>query len=253
VNSILFYPDELSLETTAALSPARSKEIIQRHKPAFGKWQSAIILGRSRAECCLEEHDGESLRFNIRAKLNEPAVLLPITAVVAISRPQTIKKILQSGAEFGVSKILLVRSEGVAKSYLQSKSLFRENIDRQIALGMEQGRNPFPPEVKIFTRLQDCFKELDTSESDQPRFIADTTVTANQTLRSYFAGRDDASSIVLAIGPESGWTERDRSLFAGELFAPVTLGANMLRIETAFSAGVGQASLFLSRADKDQL
>ena len=52
------------------------------------------------------------------------------------------------------------------------------------------------------------------------------------------------SSAVLAIGPERGWSDRERKLFAESGFKPMLLGSRVLRTETACSAGV---AVLLSR------
>jgi len=49
--------------------------------------------------------------------------------------------------------------------------------------------------------------------------------------------------IVLAIGPEGGWIAREVDTFIARGFAPVSLGAPILRVETAVAAALGQLVL----------
>jgi 16S rRNA U1498 N3-methylase RsmE len=49
--------------------------------------------------------------------------------------------------------------------------------------------------------------------------------------------------IVLAIGPEGGWIVREVETFLARGFAPVSLGAPILRVETAVAAALGQLIL----------
>ena len=39
--------------------------------------------------------------------------------------------------------------------------------------------------------------------------------------------------VILAIGPERGWSERERGIFLSSGFSPVLLGSRILRTETA--------------------
>ena len=51
-------------------------------------------------------------------------------------------------------------------------------------------------------------------------------------------------SVILAIGPERGWSERERKLFLSSSFSPVLIGDRILRTETA---AVAAPSVALSR------
>ena len=49
---------------------------------------------------------------------------------------------------------------------------------------------------------------------------------------------------VLAIGPERGWSDKERKLFTDKGYRPMLLGSRVLRTETACSAGI---AVLLSR------
>ena len=49
---------------------------------------------------------------------------------------------------------------------------------------------------------------------------------------------------VIAIGPERGWSDRERRLFSEAGYRPMLLGSRVLRTETACSSGV---AVLLSR------
>jgi 16S rRNA (uracil1498-N3)-methyltransferase len=54
---------------------------------------------------------------------------------------------------------------------------------------------------------------------------------------------DPAAPLVLAIGPEGGWIAREVDTFVARGFAPVSLGAPILRVEAAVAAALGQLLL----------
>jgi RsmE family RNA methyltransferase len=53
----------------------------------------------------------------------------------------------------------------------------------------------------------------------------------------------EARPITLAIGPEGGWIQREVDTFVARTFHPVSLGAAILRVETAVAALLGQLVL----------
>jgi len=52
------------------------------------------------------------------------------------------------------------------------------------------------------------------------------------------ADRKPDDHVVLLVGPEGGWTDRERTAMASALWTPVSLGSNILRAETAALAGL---------------
>jgi 16S rRNA (uracil1498-N3)-methyltransferase len=50
--------------------------------------------------------------------------------------------------------------------------------------------------------------------------------------------RQPGDSVALLVGPEGGWTDRERALIAGSNWRPVSLGPEILRTETAALAAL---------------
>ena len=50
--------------------------------------------------------------------------------------------------------------------------------------------------------------------------------------------REAGAAVAILIGPEGGWTDRERELLAGASWTPVSLGPQILRAETAAVAAV---------------
>jgi RsmE family RNA methyltransferase len=49
--------------------------------------------------------------------------------------------------------------------------------------------------------------------------------------------------VVIAFGPEGGWIQRELDTFVARGFTPVSLGAPILRVESAIAATLGQLLL----------
>ena len=53
----------------------------------------------------------------------------------------------------------------------------------------------------------------------------------------------ESQQVIVAIGPERGWIDRELDSFAAIGFAGVSLGNRVLRVETAVTVALAQASL----------
>jgi len=55
----------------------------------------------------------------------------------------------------------------------------------------------------------------------------------------------EVASVALAIGPEGGWTAEEMAMFSEQGWKHVTLGARILRAETAAIAGLAVCAAML--------
>jgi 16S rRNA (uracil1498-N3)-methyltransferase len=60
-------------------------------------------------------------------------------------------------------------------------------------------------------------------------------------LKDVFQSRSSDSDVVLASGPEGGWTEEELNLFLEEGWISASLGSTILRAETAAIASLAVA------------
>ncbi|MFT7619819.1 MAG: RsmE family RNA methyltransferase [Planctomycetota bacterium] len=190
---------------------------------------------------------GDSIR--IRHELNpadppdSPTPLIHI--ILAMPRPKVLGRILSHMAALGVASIRLVRSWHVEKSYLQT-DLTKESKSRELLLdGLEQARDTRVPQFEVFPLFRPFVEdELDRKLPHSKRILAHPTDASP--MAKAMIGRSD--SVVIAIGPERGWTPFECDLLAEHGFERVSLGARILRVETALTAAVSQVQLLQSMA-----
>ena len=146
---------------------------------------------------------------------------------------------IEKCTELGVKKIIPVIARRT-DAHLASASAKRAERWRRIAAqAAEPSRRSAPPEIPEPMKLQEALNvpgklRIVLSESE------------HQTrLRDLFAGREDADA-ALAIGPEGGWTEDELQLFAREGWTSASLGATILRAETAAIAATALALSLLN-------
>lgn len=167
----------------------------------------------------------------LRVSLDQlPPAKLPLTLVLALPRPKMLRRVFQTVATMGVSKVILVNSYRVEKSFWQTPFLEPEAIREQLILGLEQARDTVLPEIIIEKRFKPFVE-------DRLPAISDGTLGLVGHPGNYPpCPRALSEPVTLAIGPEGGWIPYEIDLLAQSGLQPVQLGERILRVETAVTA-----------------
>ncbi|MFP6886494.1 MAG: RsmE family RNA methyltransferase, partial [Opitutales bacterium] len=116
-------------------------------------------------------------------------------------------------------------------SYADSKLWMSEEWHRHLVRGVEQAFCSFLPAVRHHANLEDALAEL---PQDTSRFALDVYEAP-----APLSVTDATTVLVLALGPERGWSGRERNLLRDAGFALRHLGSRVLRQETACIAALG--------------
>jgi len=195
----------------------------------------AGTLGGMIGEAKVASIDKESMELvDCRFDAPPPAPV-PLTLIVALPRPQSLKKLLHFVASSGVKRLFLVSSSKVEKSYWSSSAMKPEAIEEELLLGLEQGVDTVLPSVELRRRLRPFVEDELPSLAGEGalKFIAHPGAVEPC---PGCAGRE----CLLAIGPEGGFIDRELELFAKAGFMPVSAGDRILRVEfaAAFISGM---------------
>jgi RsmE family RNA methyltransferase len=171
----------------------------------------------------------EHLIFTVEWE-KEKQARLPLELLVGLPRPQTAKKILYDAASLGVSKIVFFVSEKGDPGYLSS-SLWKNNEWEDFLLrGTEQACSCLVPNVVHVPSIEEGIKLL----HPQSWRVSLDPYIAKESLKTKTGG---FSFGTLAIGPERGWSDVERSVLKTNGFNFYHLGDRILRVETACTAG----------------
>lgn len=182
----------------------------------------------------------------IRVEIPEGEAEVPaVSLIIAVPRPQTIKKVLEIAGCFGLKSLYLVDSERVQKSYFSSKMLQENQWRKHLTLGMEQGCQTFMPSLHVAHSLKKFFKEFESSLKTNVKLLLDTET--EDTLWQSPLAKSKNEEIVCAIGPEGGWIHGEREQFKVEGFQSISLGSAILRVENAVCALLAQIELLQSK------
>lgn len=162
-----------------------------------------------------------------------PPPLDPIDLIVGLPRPQTARKLLQEAAALGVRSLDFAVTERGEPGYAASTLWRSGEWRRHLLAGAEQAFDTRLPGLAHGRSLAEAVAAadpaglrvaLDNYEGAQPLAAAvpDQLPTA----------------VVLALGPERGWSPAERNLLRAGRFAFAHLGRRVLRVETAAVAAV---------------
>ena len=148
------------------------------------------------------------------------------------------KRLLPQLAAMGVGRIVLVGAKKVEKDFWGATLLKEENYRPLLIDGLMQAGTSVLPEMtcrRNFRRF--VADELDDMFPTTRRIVAHPygegaeAAGASGTTRT--AGGSSGASLLLAIGPEGGWTDDEVALLESKGFARYSLGARILRTDTA--------------------
>lgn len=229
MNLLIVLPEERLSPSSYSITGKRAAAVYKLHQLKAGiKIKAAELNGKI--------GNAEVINSSLKEILIEgtfdtaPTPLLPLKMVIGISRPQTIKKIVQYCAMLGVGALHLIGSELGQKSYRSSKALQEENLLELGILGLEQSGNSLLPEVVLHNDCYDYFRTTNNSSSAD-LWIAHTRAERN--LQQLISAHSLANPQVFAIGPEAGWSENEVELFCKRGYKSVSLGPFQLRVEVA--------------------
>ncbi|HEY5933123.1 MAG TPA: RsmE family RNA methyltransferase [Kofleriaceae bacterium] len=236
MNLLLVEPAEVR-DDTVTLADRRAEHLRTVLGATPGARVRAGLVGGALGTAEVLSDDGTAIA--LRLTLTEPpSTPLAIELVLAVPRPKVLSRTIEIAASFGVARIALTNAWRVDKSYLSSPRLLPDALATSARLGAEQGATTHVPEIAVHRRLMEL---LDTRwPAGSPaglRLIAHPNAPP---IESVVTSREP---ITLAIGPEGGWIAREVETFIARGFAPVSLGAPILRVEAAIAAALGQLVL----------
>jgi RsmE family RNA methyltransferase len=237
VNLILF--EEHELGKTLSRRDERTVHLLKvLHKKAGDSFEAGI-LGGMRGIGRIEKVNLDGSIFVSLNVYEAPQSRLNIRVAVGFPRPIQIRRLLRDLSSLGVGAIDLMGTELGEKSYRDTKLLNDGGAREALIEGAVQSRDTTIPELRVFGRLDGWLKERPWDSPDRlaplPLLIAADNVRPEGALsRLSFSQRP----VVLAIGPERGWSEHERDLFEAAGFLRLSLGSRALRTETACVAAV---------------
>jgi len=221
----------------------RVEGIIERNSwvyDALGRPIKAAVDGIGRGSLFIDELETQRLVGKF-VPLEKVLERVPVVLSVAIPRPQTIKKLVQLAGTVGLKELRFIKTDLGEKSYWKSKQLRPEIVEQEVIKALEQAWDSEPLKWSIWESLRalisigdgDCTWCTDTDRGE----TLDGAVLEGQG-----TGRQpvlENGVLQVLIGPEVGWSLRERDYLTAMNIKRICLGPRILRVETAASLIVG--------------
>ena len=161
-----------------------------------------------------------------------------VDLILAPPRPRVMKRLLPQLATMGVGRIFLVGAKKVEKDFWGATLLKPENYRPLLVDGLMQAGTSILPTLETRRNFRKFVKEeLDTLWPEAKRIVAHP-YDGNRTIEQ--PERSNNRAILLAVGPEGGWTDEEVTLLEEHGFARYSLGSRILRTDTATIALLAQ-------------
>jgi len=222
MNIILF--EEFPLHQIIPNKDPRGQHIRKvLHLEVGGKFRMGIVNGAS-GIATITGMDSSGISYDWLPE-NQPIELYKVTLLVAQIRPICMKRILREAVSIGVEHILVVGSDTGERSYAEAKLWSTGEYRKYLIDGaMQSGKTG----MATLHLEQNLDKALDSCDW-KTKIVLDTVPAAKPLSKI----RGVSEPVVLAIGPERGWSDRERSLFLQHNFETRSFGDRILRTETA--------------------
>ncbi len=235
MNVVLLARDELAADGTAQLRDRRAAHIrtVLRAMPG-SEIRIGVIdgpLGSGRVTAIGPDFVDLACAFDA-----EPPPRPQVDLLLALPRPKVMKRLWPQLAALGVDRILLVNATRVERNYFDSHVIDPAFFTALLIEGLQQARDTRLPRVSVHRRLKPLIERELSGLSDAPERVALHPDAPHPLLEAAGGAR-----VLLAVGPEGGWTPYELELFARHGFRTASLGLRTLRTDTACVAALALA------------
>ncbi len=195
-------------------------------------WRSAILTV-----------DDQLVTFQLLEQI-DASLPLDLTIVLSVFKFDRFEWAVEKLVELGAAVIepAIVRR---TEKHLAQAAANRVERWRRLALeAARQSRRSAIPQVADPRPLRDVLAAH--SAPGDLRLLLAETEKQQTLLRALQSSSQEAPRVVLAIGPEGGWTSEEETLFLEQGWTAVSMGSTILRAETAAIAATAVATAWLN-------
>lgn len=234
MNLILLEPDELQSDGTAILLGKRARHVREVLQAAEGEEIRVGVVDGPMGTATVVE-DAKQLR--LRCILTGKAPPAPrVDLLLAMPRPKVMNRLWPVLASLGVGRILVSNAWKTERNYFDTHVLEPEHVREELIEGLQQARDTRLPQVSVHKQFKKLVEDqLDAFGPYAARLVSHPGAGAFPSLSAL----PKDSRILLAVGPEGGWTPFELELLAAHGFETVSWGPRALRTDTACAVLLG--------------
>jgi 16S rRNA (uracil1498-N3)-methyltransferase len=222
-----FIADEVSGDR-AALVGEHANHLVRVLRARVGQ-DFDIATGATVRRGRISSVDDARVDFDLGEEISHTH-LAEITLVLAVFKFDRMEWAIEKCTELGVARIVPVIARRTDAHLAAASAKRAERWQRIARQASEQSRRAMPPQIAAPIKLAEALNlpaalRIVLAESEEQTLLRD--VVKPQTAEG---------EIVLAVGPEGGWTEGELESFRQSGWTSASLGNTILRAETAAMA-----------------
>ena len=234
MNRILFEKSEI-VDGVATFDDVRAEHVLNVLHGEVGQvlktGEVDGLIGTSVITAIEQSEQSDGPKVSVRCDHTEPSRRPWVDLILAPPRPRVMKRLLPQLATLGVGRIVLVGAKKVEKDFWGATLLKEENYRPLLVDGLMQAGTSILPTLETRRNFRAFVRdELDAMFPTRRRVVA----------HPYGCdGRGACAAegrLLLAVGPEGGWTDEEVSLLESHGFVRYSLGQRILRTDTALVA-----------------
>jgi len=239
LNLLLLDPAELDQGEGVTLSGRRAEHLLRVLKVEAGDTVRVGVIGSMLGRGRVTAVAGETVRLAVDLE-REPVCDFHIELILALPRPIMLQRILKQATVLGVRRFHLIRSRRVEKSFFHSPVLAPAKIRALLLEGMEQAMDTWLPEVILHHQFKPFVEDVVPTLAGQG-VIAHPG--ADGSMAELSLGSRSGQRVLLAVGPEGGWSDYELGQFSDRGFHGFTMGSRILHVDTAVVSLLAQLQL----------
>ena len=225
VNLILFEPAEASAPLPRR--DPRATHLLDVLRRRVGDTFDAGLVNGPRGKGTLTAIGTDVLTLTFAWEATTPPPPDPISLLIGLPRPQTARDILRDATALGVAVLHFVTTDKGEPNYARSTLWTSGEWRRHLVDGAQQAFATHLPEVTHGRSLDEAIATL----KENPARLALDNYESPAPLSQFHLTA--GTPVVLAFGPERGWSAAERDKLRASHFTFAHLGPRVLRAETA--------------------
>jgi 16S rRNA (uracil1498-N3)-methyltransferase len=240
-------------DSTATLEHEQAEHLarVLRAQPGM---EYDVIAGGFLWRARIESVAAHQVRFTLLEELHTTAAL-PLTLGLSIFKFDRMEWAVEKAVELGATRIVPLLAQRTEKHLAQAAAKRVERWRRIAREAAQQCRRSDLPEIADPIKLSPWLASRQPAEQATLRILLAETEedqsllhTLNQHSSEQHSGAQAAAELLLAIGPEGGWTPGELKQFADAGWQSASLGPRILRVETAAIAALAVAGAWQQQA-----
>lgn len=238
MNRILFKEHEIDGAGIAHLTDIRARHVLEVLHGKPGQEIRIGVINGALGEAVIVDIGASSVTLDCALSGELPPVP-KVDLLLALPRPKVMRRLWAQLAALGVGHIVITNAEKVERNYFDTQWLESRYYEPLLVEGLMQSGDTWMPGVTMCRRFKVFVEDsLDDVFAGSSRFVCHPGgAPAVRTLKCGENGR-----MLIAIGPEGGWSDYEVELLRAYEFEYVSIGTRILRSDTACVAALSLAN-----------